>query len=119
MQREIVERTAAVFKLGARLNEEHRFTETAVSAETKAWKDNAAPLVLAFRRRIGEEARKTIMSVGKLVGQIMALFENVAKSFGQFTAWQGLHLWGNQLAAWPESFGQLTVLWKLHREKTS
>ena len=43
----------------ARLNEEHRFTETAVSAETKAREDNAALLEEAFRQRIGEEARKT------------------------------------------------------------
>jgi len=79
LQRETDERTAAVFKLEARVNEEHRFTETAVSAETKAREDNATILEEAFRQRIGEEARKTKVSVDKIVGQIMTLSEDVEK----------------------------------------
>merc|ERR1719198_232696 len=79
LQRETDERTAAVFKLEARANEEHRFTETAVSAETKAREDNATILEEAFRQRIGAEARKTKVSVDKVVGQIMTLSEDVEK----------------------------------------
>ena len=58
LQRETDERTAAVFKLEARVNEEHRFTETAVSAEIKARAENVTIVEEAFRQRIGEKARR-------------------------------------------------------------
>ena len=59
MQCETDERTAAVFKLEARVNEEHRFTVTAVSAETKAREESVTIVEEAFGQRIGEKARKT------------------------------------------------------------
>ena len=58
LPRKTDERTAAVFKLEARVNAEHRFTETAVSAETKAREDIATIVEEAFRQRIGEKARR-------------------------------------------------------------
>merc|ERR1719454_1642898 len=79
LQRETDERTAAVSKLEARVNEEHRFTETVVAAETKAREDNATLLEEGFRQRLGEEARKTKVSVDKVVGQVITLSEDVEK----------------------------------------
>ena len=63
LQRETVECTAAVFELEARVNEEHRFTETVVSAETRAREDNATVLEEALRQGTDEEARKTRVPV--------------------------------------------------------
>merc|ERR1719443_1962999 len=79
LQRESDDRTAAVTKLEAHVNEEHRFTEAAVAAETKAREENATLLEEGFRLGIGEEARKTKVSVDKIVGQIMTLSEDVEK----------------------------------------
>ena len=58
-QSETDARTAAAFKLEAPVNDEHRFTATAVSAETKARAASATIVEEAFRQRMGEKAWKT------------------------------------------------------------
>ena len=52
-QSETDARTAAAFKLEAPVNDEHRFTATAVSAETKARAASATIVEEAFRQRMG------------------------------------------------------------------
>lgn len=82
IQREGDDRSAALRKLEARMNEERRSVDTALTAEARAREDVSNIAEELVRQRLADEARKTKVTLDKLSAQILALSDDSTRLRG-------------------------------------
>jgi len=82
IQREGDDRSAALRKLEARMNEERRSVDTALTSEARAREDVSNIAEELVRQRLADEARKTKVTLDKLSAQILALSDDSTRLRG-------------------------------------
>merc|ERR1719375_2470965 len=75
IQSETDERTSADQRLDARISEGQRFTDAAVASEAKCRDEN-------IKRKLGEEAQSTKVSVDKIAAQVLTLSGDIERDRG-------------------------------------
>merc|ERR1719443_930509 len=79
LQREMDERAAVCTKLEQRIGEEHRFTEAAVAAETRAREENDSLLESGAKQQLMEESRRINVTITSIAAQVKVIAEDLEK----------------------------------------
>merc|ERR1719375_219388 len=82
IQSETDERTSADQRLDARISEGQRFTDAAVASEAKCRDENIKSLEESIKRKLGEEAQSTKVSVDKIAAQVLTLSGDIERDRG-------------------------------------